>query len=126
MTNLKQDIRKSFRQRTISELRNLKRKILLEFDQDWGFGKTSLVHLASERLRLTNYLELCTSTTGLRYGDIMHWRFSSSRRLMYNCPDGFDDGYPIDFRINNFDIGDALGQLKADATKVDICLVDGF
>lgn len=98
----------------------------MEFDRDCGYGKTNLIHLVSKRLGLTNYLELSTSTSGLCYWDIKHWRFSSSRRLMYNCPDDFDDGYPIDFRINNLDIGAALSQLKADANKIDICLVDGF
>jgi Methyltransferase domain len=138
VTSLKQKVRKPFRQRRIylevrrlkraifTEFRHLKRRIFLEFDRDYGYGKTDLIHLASRRLGLTNYLELCTSTTGNRYWDIKHWRFSSSRRLMYNCPDDFDDGYPINFRINNFDIGAALSQLKADASKIDICLVDGF
>jgi Methyltransferase domain len=123
---LKQEARNPFRPgRIFLEVQYLKRRIFLEFGR-WGYGKTDLVHLVSKRLSLTNYLELCTSTTGQCYGDIMPWRFSSSRRLMYNFPDGFDDGYPIDFRIGNFDISSALDQLKADASKIDICLVDGF
>jgi len=124
---LKQEARNPFRPGKISlEVQDLKRKIFAKFDRYPEYGKTDLVHLVSKRLNLTNYLELCTSTTGQCYGHIMPWRFSSSRRLMYNCPDGFDDGYPIDLRIGNFDISSALNQLKADASKIDICLVDGF
>lgn len=45
---------------------------------------------------------------------------------MYNCPDNFDDGLPIDFKIAGFDIGTAIAKLKTAADKVDICLVDGW
>ena len=124
---LKQEARNPFRPgRIFFEVQYLKRRIFLEFGRDCGYGKTDLVHLVSKRLSLTNYLELCTSTTGKCYGEVMPWRFRSSRRLMYNCPDGFDDGYPIDFRIANFDISSAVNQLKAGVSKIDICLVDGF
>jgi hypothetical protein len=76
-----------------------------------------LIHLIS-RLR--------TPTTGNYYGEIQRWRFDTARRLMYNCPDGFDDGLPVDFKIVGFDIGDAIKTIKADSNKVDICLVDGW
>ena len=78
-----------------------------------------LVHLISGRLNLVNYLELCTPTTG-NYGEIKRWRFNTARRLMYNCPKGFDDGLPVDFKILDFDIGDAIEKLRAGPHKVDI------
>lgn len=90
------------------------------------FGKTDLVHIISKRLKLKNYLELCTSTTGHRYAEIDRSRFRTARRLMYNCPERFDDGMPIDYKIVGLDIGDALNRMKLEANKVDICLVDGW
>jgi hypothetical protein len=45
---------------------------------------------------------------------------------MYNCPEGFDDGLPGDFRSVDFDIDDAISALKIDLNKVDICVVDGW
>jgi hypothetical protein len=45
---------------------------------------------------------------------------------MYNCPETFDDGLPIDYRIVGFDIADAINKFKHDVGKVDICLVDGW
>ena len=45
---------------------------------------------------------------------------------MYNCPKGFDDGLPVDFKILGSDLGDAIEKLKADPNKVDICLVDDW
>ena len=108
------------------QLRGLKRRVLLEINQPTKFGKVDLIHLISRRLNLVNYLELCTPTTGNYYGEIQRWRFDTARRLMYNCPDGFDDGLPVDFKIEGFDIGDAIKTIKADSNKLDICLVDGW
>jgi hypothetical protein len=103
----------------------LKRRILLEMNLPTTFGKTDLVHLISKKLKLTNYLEICTSSTGNHYWQIERTRFSSARRLMYNCPTHFDDGFPIDYRIVGFDIANAITELKLVADRIDICLVDG-
>lgn len=98
----------------------------MQADREWILEKTDLIHLISKRHDLMNYLELCTSTTGQYYVNIMRWRFNSSRRLMYNCPDNFDDGVAIDFRIDGFDIGPTVTKLKVDPNLIDICLIDGF
>jgi Methyltransferase domain len=106
--------------------RRIKRRVLLEINLPTNFGKTDIVHLLSKRLKLRNYLEICTTTTGNFYCEINRPLFSSSRRLMYNCPETFDDGLPIDFRIESFDIDSALSELAKNSNKVDICLVDGW
>ena len=64
-------------------LRRMKRRILLELNRPTGFNKTDLIHLISKRLKLRNYLELCTPTAGRRYGEIDRARFRTARRLMY-------------------------------------------
>ena len=107
-------------------VRRMKRRILLELNRPTEFNKTDLIHIISGRLKLRNYLELCTPTAGCRFGEIDRARFSSARRLMYVCPTDFDDGLPIDHKIADFDIEDALTALKLSADKVDICLVDAF
>jgi Methyltransferase domain len=105
---------------------HLWRRVLVQADRRWVFAKTDIVHFISERRHLTNYLELCTSTTGQYYSDIMRWRFNTSRRLMYNCPENFDDGLSIDFKVASFDIDPSLAELKNIPNKIDICLIDGF
>ena len=107
-------------------LRRMKRRIFLELNRPTEFNKTDLIHLISKRLKLQNYLELCTPTAGRRYGEIDRARFRTARRLMYICPADFDDGLPIDYKIADFDIDDAITELKLGADKVDICLVDAF
>jgi Methyltransferase domain len=120
MTTLIHDLKKP--------LRRMKRRVLLELNDSTNFGKTDLIHFVCKKLNLRNYLELCTPISGGKYWDIHRWRFRTSRRLMYNCPDRFSvpDGLPIDFRIADFDIGPAVSKLKMDTNKIDICLVDGW
>jgi SAM-dependent methyltransferase len=116
-------MRRSFENRPT--IRRMKRRILLELNQPTEFNKTDLIHLISKRLKLRNYLELCTPTAGRRYGEIDRARFYTARRLMYIAT-GFDDGLPIDYKIADFNIEDAVTELKLSADKVDICLVDAF
>lgn len=107
-------------------LRRAKRRVLLELNFPTDFSKTDLTHLVSKKLKLSNYLELCTRSTGNYYKEIDRTCFRTTRRLMYNCPTNFDDSLPIDFRISDFDIGPAIKELKVSFDKVDICLVDGW
>ncbi len=107
-------------------LRRIKRRVLLEINRPTHFGKTDLIHVISKRLDLVNYLELCTYSTGNYYAELDRSRFNAARRLMYNCPENFDDGLPIDFKIADFDISAAISKLKREADKIDICLVDGW
>src|SRR5215472_3398568 len=80
-------------------IRRMKRRILLELDRPTELNKMDLIHLISKRLKLRNYLELCTATAGGRYGEIDRARFRTARRLMYMCPADFDDGLSIDYKI---------------------------
>jgi hypothetical protein len=104
----------------------MKRRMLLEIDRPTGFNKTDLIHLISKRLKLRNYLELCTPWAGRRYGEMDRSRFRTTRRLMYMCPADFGDRLPIDYKIADFDIDNAITQLKLSGHKVDICLVDAL
>jgi len=65
-----------------------------------------------------SYLEICTYTTGRLYGDLDRGPFTISHRLMYRCPEGYDDGLPIDFRSATSEI--ALG------VTYELILVDPF
>ena len=111
---------------TRSRLRRMKRRVLAGLGRPSDFSKTDLIDVIAKRFGCVHYLELCTQTTGNYYREINHRQFKSTRRLMYNCPGTFDDGLPIDFRIADFDIADAIGALSKSPEKIDICLVDGW
>jgi hypothetical protein len=107
-------------------LQRAKRRLLLELNRPTGFNKTDLIHVISSRLKLGNYLELCTPTSGRRYGEVERTRFCTARRLLYNCPTDFDDGQPIDYKVADIYIEEVVSTLKRRHDRVDICLVDGL
>ena len=73
-----------------------------------------------------SYLEICTYTTGRLYGDLDRRFFTISHRLMYRCPEGYDDGLPIDFRSASSEIATQLTALRASGVTYDLILVDPF
>lgn len=90
------------------------------------FGKVDIVHHLADRYRYRRYLEIATSTTGFYYAAIDRGRFDDCRRLMYRCPDEFDDGLAIDYRCAGLDIAPALGTIAAERRRFDVMLVDPY
>ena len=62
----------------------------------------------------------CTFSTGGRYAEIDRSKFLTCSRLMYRCPDGFDDGLPIDYRSSTLDIGECLKKISEEGRRFDI------
>ena len=58
-------------------------------------------------------LEICTPTTGKLYATVDRDRYTTCHRLMYRCPDKFEDGFPIDFRTSGLDIERHLRVIRA-------------
>jgi hypothetical protein len=73
-----------------------------------------------------SYLEICTPTTGKLYATVDRDRYTTCHRLMYRCPDKFEDGFPIDFRTSGLDIERHLRVIRAVERKYDVILVDPF
>jgi len=89
-------------------------------------SKTDIIHLLAKQRRYEHYLEVCTTTTGNCFGTIDRSLFLTRCRLMYNCPGHFDDGLPIDYRRDDFDIAAPLDELRLSRPRFDICLVDSY
>jgi hypothetical protein len=62
--------------------------------------------------------------SGGRYDEIDRAKLPTCRRLMYRCPDGFDDGLAIDYRSTTLDISECLTAISAEGRSFDIALVD--
>ena len=90
------------------------------------FGKVDIVHHLADRYAYRRYLEIATPTTGNYYASIDRDRFDDCRRLMYRCPETFDDGLAIDYRCRDVDIGNALAAIAAERRRFDVMLVDPF
>ena len=87
------------------------------------FGKTTIVNGLSAIHGFTSYLEICTPTTGNEFSKIGSDFLKSKHRLMYGVAADFDDGSPIDFRYDGFDIESKHAGLR---DHYDIILVDPY
>jgi hypothetical protein len=88
--------------------------------------KTDIINYLADARGYRSYLELCTSVTGNCYAAVEHSKFEVCHRLMYRCPDDFDDGLKIDFRSTDLDVTECVRQIELDARRYDVVLVDGF
>ena len=89
-------------------------------------NKARLINHLAEVHGYRHYLELCTLSTGRRYAEIDRSRLETCVRLMYRCPDDFDDGLPIDYRSSSLDIGECLKTISDEGRRFDIALVDSW
>jgi hypothetical protein len=88
--------------------------------------KVSMIHHLSEVHGLRNYLEICTATTGLKFAGIDASRFEHCHRLMYLCPDDYEDGLEITHRSLHQDIEPCLRAVDASGIAYDVMLVDSY
>jgi hypothetical protein len=89
-----------------------------------SFEKVDVVkHLATVN-GYTRYLEIATPTTGCRFADAQAFGFETCLRLLYNCPQTFDDGDPIDFRSPDLEMASCLAALAERSQIFDLVFVD--
>jgi SAM-dependent methyltransferase len=90
------------------------------------FGKMDIINTLAARFGYRRYLEFATRTTGLEYRRIDRGRFAECRRLLYNMPDEFADGLPIDYRAAGLDIAIPLAAIAREGRRFDVILVDPY
>ncbi len=73
------------------------------------------------------YLELCTPSTGVKFALVDPDRYAVRHRLMYRCPETFEDGQKITFRTTacgSQDLVRAVDALLLAEQRYDVILVD--
>ena len=89
--------------------------------------KYDIVNGLAREFGLRRYLEICTSTTGLKFQYVDPAHFDAYHRLMYRCPPGHDDGFEITRRTEAETSHALVAELHATlpaAERYDIILVD--
>jgi len=86
--------------------------------------KTDIINRLGQLKGYRRYLEICTTVTGNFYRKIDRSIFTTCHRLMFRCPGDFDDGMPIDFRVEGCDIAACVRRIKAQEAPYDAILVD--
>lgn len=90
------------------------------------WGKTDIINCLADLHGYRSYLEIATATTGNEFGKIDQSRFRTCHRLLYRCPDSFDDGLKIDFRAPGPDTEACIAAIKALGLTYDVVLVDSY
>ena len=90
------------------------------------FTKADIINLLVEKNGFSNYLELCSLTTGLRFAEIDRSRLKRCHRIIYNCPKTFDDGLEITWRLSGKSLEPIVPKLLRAGRRYDLVLVDSF
>jgi hypothetical protein len=88
--------------------------------------KFEVVNVLSRHFGYTSYLEICVPHTGHKFSLIDRKQLSTADRLMYRCPDPFDDGEPITFRTRSESSYEIIRTLRTARASYDIIFVDPF
>jgi hypothetical protein len=90
----------------------------------WGseaqLQKYDIVNMLARKNRYQSYLEICTATTGWKFAKIDKRALQVCHRLVYRCPNDFEDGEAINFRSP----GESYENLLDPRFKYDVVFVD--
>jgi glycosyltransferase involved in cell wall biosynthesis len=89
------------------------------------WNKADIINRFAQLRGYRTYLEICTPTTGGHFAEIDRATFETCQRLMYRCPDDYDDGLSIDFRSPKDDISDCVRRIMKKKLRYDVILMDG-
>ena len=86
--------------------------------------KVDIINALGRRHGWTTYLEFCNANSGWKYGLIDRSIFSTTNRLMYMYYQGYDDGYPVEFHSDSFDITTCIQQVNRQRLRYDLIFLD--
>jgi hypothetical protein len=119
-TNNMRANKKSRFQKLIRKANSLRQRL------PWGTAtelqKFDIVNALVRKNRYQRYLEICTATTGFEFGSIDRATLQVCHRLMYRCPNDFDDGHEVTFRSSS----ESTENLLDPDVKYDVVFVDPF
>lgn len=96
----------------------------MTFPMPGEWTKAALINRIALHRRYRSYLEICSVTTGHRYGEIDRSILTNCHRLMYRMPEGHSDGMTIDFATAGLDTTGCIREIRARRLRFDIILVD--
>src|SRR5882724_816270 len=92
----------------------------LPWGREAGLQKYDLINALAKKNGYQSYLEICTTSTGGRFWKIDRKQLRVCHRLVYRCPEWFEDGHDITYRSTN----ESINNLLPGAHTYDIVFVD--
>ena len=89
--------------------------------------KYDIVNGLARTFQFRRYFEICTTTTGKKYQFVEAQQFETCHRLMYRCPDQYQDGQDITFRTtadSSYDLVRHLHSVLPAGARYDVIFVD--
>jgi len=89
--------------------------------------KTDIINAVAGCHGFRHFLEIGTPTTGFGFGQVNPTLFERRDRLLYFCPDAFDDGHPVTYRSARARSDDAIALIQQgadDRPRYDLIFVD--
>ena len=87
-------------------------------------GKVEIVRGLANAFGYTRYLEITTTTTGLRYAEARKAGYALCERIVYRQQNAHSDGLPVDYSSQNDDISVPLARIRELGREYDAILVD--
>jgi hypothetical protein len=88
--------------------------------------KSEVINALGRKYGCARYLEVCVPSTGNQFSEIDRTVFETCDRLVYNCPDKFDDGLPITYRTPFPSSFDTIRSNIPDPNSYDLVFVDPY
>ena len=92
----------------------------LPWGREAGLQKYDVVNALAKKNGYRSYLEICTTSTGGRFWKVDRKQLRVCHRLVYRCPERFEDGHDIAYRSADESIDNLLlGDRAYDVVFVD-------
>jgi hypothetical protein len=115
-----QSNKKSRLRKLIRKARSLRHR--LPWRRATGLQKYEIINALVQKNGYQSYLEICTTTTGFKFGRIDRSALPICHRLVYRCPNDFEDGEKVTFRS----LDESIENLLDPGFKYDLVFVDPF
>jgi hypothetical protein len=88
--------------------------------------KFEIINALGRKYGCERYLEVCAPSTGHHFADVDRTVFKTCDRLIYNCPDSYNDGLPVTFRTPFPSSYDVIRSNIPNPNSYDLVFVDPY
>lgn len=98
----------------------------MDQSKDQEIDKVDIINLLGQVNGYSSYLEVASQTTGHQYARVCEHIFTTKKRLLYNIPDGYSDGLPVDYSASDLSGSHCLEQIEASNQSFDVVFIDPY
>jgi SAM-dependent methyltransferase len=89
-------------------------------------GKADIINALGHANNYSVYLEVASRITGHKFSDISERIFTTKQRVLYNVPDDYSDGLPVQYTSTKLNGEVCLQQIVDSGQTFDVVFVDPY